>query len=63
MKNSFQDILSQKRVLKAVPFGEKSIEVVNGGLITKGIMIKELGDTSDKIIVCNAAVNVSIKDN
>jgi uncharacterized protein (TIGR02058 family) len=44
-----------------IPFGEKSIEVVQGGLITRGIMIKELGNTSDKIIVCNAAVNVSIE--
>jgi len=25
------------------------------------IMIKELGDTSDKIIVCNAAMKVSLK--
>ena len=34
---------------------QKSIEVVKGGLVAKGIMIKELGDISDKIIICNPA--------
>jgi uncharacterized protein (TIGR02058 family) len=53
--------INEKKVLKAIPFGDKSIEVEKGGLITEGIMIKELGDTSDKIIICNAAVSVLIK--
>ncbi|MFX1574136.1 MAG: Lin0512 family protein [Promethearchaeota archaeon] len=47
--------------LSLIPFGQKSIEVVKGGLIAQGIMIKELNDISDKIIVCNAVVTVSIK--
>ena len=55
--------LDEEKVLKAIPFGEKSIDVVQGGLVAKGIMIKELGDTSDQIIVCNVAVTVSISDN
>jgi uncharacterized protein (TIGR02058 family) len=54
--------LDEKKILKAIPFGVKSIEAEKGGLIAKGIKIDELGDTSDKIIVCNAAVTVSIKD-
>jgi len=57
----YPDTIDEKKVLKAIPFGEKSIEVVKGGLITEGIMIKELGDTSNQIIVCNAAVTVSVK--
>lgn len=52
--------IDEEKILKAVPFGTKSIEVVKGGLVARGIMIKELGDTSDKIIVCNAAVTVSL---
>ena len=59
----YPEKLDEKKVLKAIPFGEKSIDVVQGGLVAKGIMIKELGDTSDQIIVCNAAVTVSISDN
>ena len=58
----YPDNIDEKKVLKAIPFGEKSIEVEQGGLIAQGIMIKELGDTSDKIIICNAAVSVLIKD-
>ncbi|MFX0049448.1 MAG: Lin0512 family protein [Candidatus Hermodarchaeota archaeon] len=53
--------IKEEKLLKAIPFGTKSIEVEKGGLVAKGIMIKELGDSSDKIIVCNAAVTVSIK--
>ncbi len=53
--------IKEEKVLKAIPFGTKSIEIEKGGLVTEGIMIKELGDSSDKIIVCNAAVTVSIK--
>lgn len=58
----FPEKINKKKVLKAIPFGEKSIEVVKGGLLVKGIMIEELGDTSDNIIVSNAAVDVLIKD-
>ena len=58
----YPENINKNKVLKTIPFGEKSIEVVKGGLVAKGIMIKELGDTSDKIIICNAAVNVSVKE-
>lgn len=57
----YPDKIDKKKVLAAIPFGEKSIEVVQGGLITEGVMIKELGDTSNQIIICNAAVTVSVK--
>ncbi len=52
--------IKEEKLIKAIPFGTKSIEIEKGGLVAKGIMIKELGDSSDKIIVCNAAVTVSI---
>jgi uncharacterized protein (TIGR02058 family) len=58
----FPNKINRKKVLKAVPFGEKKLRVVKGGLLAKGIQIKELGDTSDQMIICNAAVTVSIKD-
>jgi uncharacterized protein (TIGR02058 family) len=56
----YPDNINEEKLLKAIPFGSKSIEIEKGGLVAKGIMIKELGDSSDKIIVCNAAVTVSI---
>jgi uncharacterized protein (TIGR02058 family) len=57
----YPESVDEKKALKALPLGEKSIEVVKGGLIAKGILIKELGDNSDDIIVCIAAVTVSVK--
>lgn len=53
--------INTEKVLKAIPFGVKSLEVVDGGMIADGIMIKELGDTSSNMIICNAAVTVSIQ--
>ena len=57
----FPENIDNKKILKAIPFGVKSIEVVKGGLVAQGIMIKELGDTSDNMIICNAAVTVSVE--
>ena len=57
----YPENINREKVLQAIPFGSKSIEIEKGGLMAAGIMIKQLGDTTDKIIVCNAAVTVSIK--
>ena len=57
----FPENINKEKVLKAIPFGVKSIEVVQGGLTVKGVQIDELGDTSDVMIMCNAAVQVSIE--
>ncbi|MHA1390955.1 MAG: Lin0512 family protein, partial [Promethearchaeota archaeon] len=56
----YPENVKREKILQAIPFGSKSIEVEKGGLVAAGIMIKELGDSTDKIIVCNAAVTVSI---
>ncbi|MGV9172876.1 MAG: Lin0512 family protein [Promethearchaeia archaeon] len=58
----YPDNINRKKVLKAVPFGDKTLEVVKGGLLARGIQIKELGDTSDQMIICNVAVTVSVPD-
>lgn len=57
----YPDKINENKVLRALPFGSKSIDVVKGGMIASGIKIEELGDTSANIIVCNAAVTVSMK--
>jgi uncharacterized protein (TIGR02058 family) len=56
----FPDELDKKKVLKAIPFGEKSLEVVKGRLLAQCVQIEELGDTSNQMIICNAAVTVSV---
>jgi len=45
-------------VLEALPFGQKRIEVVEGGMVARAVYQPELGDTSDEAYVANAAVTV-----
>lgn len=47
-------------VLQAVPFGQKQIKVVKGGMVARSIFQPELGDTSDESYVANAAVTVFV---
>jgi uncharacterized protein (TIGR02058 family) len=47
-------------VLQALPFGQKEIRVAEGGMVVHGHKLRELEDKSDKIIVANAAVTVSL---
>ena len=47
-------------VLEALPFGQKQITVVEGGMIVHGQQAASLGDRSDEILVANAAVTVSV---
>ncbi|HEY40512.1 MAG TPA: hypothetical protein G4O18_01490 [Dehalococcoidia bacterium] len=47
-------------VLQALPFGQKEIEVVEGGMLVHGHDIRELEDKSDEIIIANAAITVSL---
>lgn len=56
----FPEKINHNKVLKAVPFGVKTLNVVKGGLVARGLKIAELGDTSDNIIICDAAVEVLI---
>jgi len=49
-----------EKVLQAIPFGQKQIKVVEGGMVAKSIYQPELGDTSDESLVANAAVTVFV---
>ncbi len=54
------DEVDTATVLKVLPFGEKTIEVVEGGMTVRGHASASLGDRSDEILVANAAVTVSV---
>jgi uncharacterized protein (TIGR02058 family) len=45
-------------VLAALPFGQKRIEIVEGGMVARAVYQPELGDTSDEAYIANAAVIV-----
>ena len=47
-------------VLEVLPFGQKAIEVVEGGMVVRGHKASDLGDSSDEILVANVAVTVSV---
>lgn len=45
-------------ILQALPFGQKEIKMVEGGMVVHGHQLPELEDKSDEIIIANAAVTV-----
>ncbi len=53
--------LVQEEVLKAVPFGTTSLEVVEGGLAVRGLELPELGE-GDTIVVALAALTVYVNE-
>jgi len=59
----FPHKVDPEAVLEALPYGHKTITVVEGGLLVQGgRVLPELGDASGEIIIANAAVTVSIED-
>ncbi len=57
----YPEQINEKRLLKAVPFGNKELVVEKGGMVVSGVQIPELGDTSSEMIIATAAVTVSIR--
>jgi uncharacterized protein (TIGR02058 family) len=54
------EFVDGEKVLKALPFGQKKIEVRQGGLLGKTLFQPELGDKTDEMIVANAIVTVYV---
>ena len=54
------DQVDQAAVLSEIPFGHKSIKVVEGGLSVPTLLIEELGDKNEDAVVVLAAVAVSV---
>ena len=52
--------VNRERVLRVLPFGQKKIEVREGGLLGKTLFQPELGDKTDEMIVANAIVTVYV---
>lgn len=53
--------INEDEVLAAVPFGTKTLSVVEGGMTTIGLPVTELGDTDGEVLVANASVTVKCK--
>ena len=53
--------VDEAKVLEAIPFGQKRIQVVEGGLAATCVYLPQLlDDTSDQTFIATAAVTVSI---
>jgi uncharacterized protein (TIGR02058 family) len=50
-------------ILSEIPFGHKSIEVVEGGMSAPAIFVEQFGDKNEDIVVVLAAVTVSVDIN
>jgi uncharacterized protein (TIGR02058 family) len=50
--------VDKEKVLQALPFGQRQIEAVEGGMVARAVYQPELGDTSDEAYIANAAVTV-----
>jgi len=55
------DEVDTEAVLEELPFGVKTIEVEQGGMMTPGLYVPQLGDESADALVANASVTVSVK--
>ena len=54
------DKVDKDAVLAELPFGIKSIEVKEGGMLAPGLYLPQLGDESPDSLVANASVTVSV---
>lgn len=53
------DKLDVEKVKDMIPYGEVTVEVVNGGMVTtSGIFLKDKADKNDMMYIVNAAVEV-----
>jgi uncharacterized protein (TIGR02058 family) len=54
------DSVDKDAVLDELPFGKKTIEVKEGGMMSPGLYVPQLGDESPDILVANASITVSV---
>lgn len=57
------DEVDTQAVLDELPFGIKTIEVKQGGMLAPGLYVPQLGDTSPDALVAIASVTVSVNRN
>ncbi|WP_067840461.1 Lin0512 family protein [Amphibacillus sediminis] len=54
-----KDLVDLDRIKAEIPYGEVTVEVVEGGMATtSGIMLEEQADKNDLMYIVNAAVQV-----
>jgi uncharacterized protein (TIGR02058 family) len=54
------DEVNREAVLSELPFGIKTIDVKEGGMMSPGLFVPQLGDKNPDVLVANASVTVSV---
>lgn len=54
------DEIDQEAILSEIPFGRKSIQVVEGGLTVPAIYVEQFGDKNEDVVAVLAAVTLSV---
>jgi len=52
--------VDQEAILAEIPFGRKSIQVIEGGMGVPAIYVERFGDKNEDVVVVVAAVTVSV---
>ena len=55
------DEVDKETALEELPFGVRTIEVKEGGMLAPGLYVPQLGDDSPDALVANASVTVSVE--
>lgn len=55
------DEVDKQAVLEELPFGKKTIETIDGGMLSPGLYVPQLGDEAPDILIANASITVSVK--
>ncbi|KJF28616.1 hypothetical protein TZ02_01520 [Clostridium aceticum] len=56
----YPEKVEAEKVIKVLPIGKKSIEIVKGGMEVPGLCVEEFGDLKDSIVIANACVEVKV---
>lgn len=56
----YADRVRPEEVLAALPFGQKSLQLEEGGMVVQGQAIAELNDANDEMLIAVAAVHVYV---
>ncbi|QZZ19033.1 Lin0512 family protein [Leptothermofonsia sichuanensis E412] len=57
----YPEQVRQEEVLAVLPFGRKTLQVEQGGMVVAGRAIPELGDRNDDMLIAVAAVTVLVE--
>ena len=53
-------VIDQAAILAEIPFGRKTLQVVEGGITVPAIFVEQFGDKNEEVVAVLAAVALSV---